>query len=97
MGHPETWNILPGESNWEEGDPYSICLEHEGESYCILFVMPILRDLFTGYDLDEFCDEEEEQAFSVLRGLREYIVTGCEVCSALTYYLVHELMHWGTE
>ena len=95
MEHPETWHILPGESNWCDGDPYSIYLEHDGKSYCMLFIMPILLDIFDAYDLDVDMEGEEEQVYDILCELREYIISGGQICSALTYYLVHELIHWG--
>ncbi len=93
--HPETWHILPGESNWEEGDPCAIYLTHDGKWYNILFVLPILRDIVRSYSAEVIGDEEDTLIDWVFTGLREYIITENEACSAFTYYVVHELLHWG--
>ena len=90
MEHPETWHILPGESNWCEGDPYAIYLEHDGKGYCILFMLTILRDVYiptyedSQEDVNEFMDE-----------IMDDVYHDDSLVFALNYYLVHELLHWG--
>jgi len=90
MNHPETWHILPGESNWEDGDPYAIYLEHEAKGYCILFMAPILHDLHT-----PTYEDSEEDVNDFMDVIMCDITCDMEIVSALNYYLVHELVHWG--
>jgi hypothetical protein len=95
MEHPETWHILPNESNWCEGDPYAVYLENEGEGYCILFIYPIIRDVYPNAGSVVLDDRVEEEMFNFMRLIYDDVVTDNLYCSALTYYLVHELLHWG--
>jgi len=93
MEHPETWHILPGESNWCEGDPYAIYLEGDGECHCVLFVEPILRSIDAdGMDIPDGC---EEDIFDVLLSIFMDVVSENIYCSAFSYFLMHELLHWG--
>ena len=92
MKHPETWHILPGESNWETGDPYAIYLEHENQGYCIMFMTPILHDLHT--PTYEDAEEGVNDFMDVIIGDVHHEDV---MVFALNYYLVHELIHWASE
>ena len=89
MEHPETWHILPGESNWCEGDPYAIYLEHDGKGYCILFMLTILRDVYI-----PTYDDSQEDVNEFMDVVMQDVYHDDSLVFALNYYLVHELMHW---
>ena len=92
MSHPDTWHILPGESNWCEGDPCAIYLEKGGDSKCVLFVVPILMNITTPIITE--C-EREQSIYDILISIFEDVWCDNIICGAFNYYLVHELIHWG--
>ena len=90
--HPETWHIISeAESNWEQGDPFAVYLTgNEGQQICVLFIIPILSDLY-----HPTFRHVEEDVNDFMDMIKEDISNPIVEVYALNYYLIHELVHWG--